>query len=375
MRNKSMMKRLLGILALVALAGLAAGCPEPVVKDDGPKEPIVQKKSADEWFQDGVVALQATPPDWVKARTAFEQAVNEDGNFYEARVNLAMVAEAQGDYGIAIENYGMAISMAPAEDDEAHISLNTGQGRAYLKSGDTKSAIESFRNALSRDLENLEALNNMAIAYLQQNEFERAIEMVDEVLTYDSQNVVGLNTKGRVFYKQEKYALALYLFERANKVDPSNPNPINNMGLIAVAEGKIPTAVSRFREAIAVDANFVPAHLNVGSIYLDFLDYSAAVENFRVAYEIEPANPIAQLGFAAALYGAGDYEKAAEVYEVYAADNPKSLTAAERLATLYELYLENAEKACDWYNVVVELKPDDPEVPVLRDLVCKNAGK
>ena len=148
------------ILSLAALTlSACGGAPKPAVKK------VVKKKKlkfpgipdpASSAFQDGVVELQKTPPNYRGAVGYFKKAVEAFDKYSVAWLNLAYSYEKLGRHSDAADAYLKLIYKEKVVDATISLAL----GRALLLSGKPDQAIIEFESVLRKNPKSLKARNN-----------------------------------------------------------------------------------------------------------------------------------------------------------------------------------------------------------------------
>ncbi len=117
---------------------------------------------------------------------------------------------------------------------------------------------EPFRNTDAAKRENQKGLE-----HLQNEEYDKAVDSFRRALTADVEFGPAHNNLGKVYYKQEKWYKAAWEFERARKLLPDNAEPVNNLGLVCEKAGDLDQAVEYYRQAADLDSNNIRCRANL----------------------------------------------------------------------------------------------------------------
>ena len=363
--NLMMMKRTVFLLALaVALAacGKKAKKPDPEAakekKVSATAQELGMKQEAISSFQSAIDELSKEKPDTAVAVAALEKSVELEPEFAEAHYNLGLQYLGLGKTDKALEH------LQTAKDIDADVlDYTVALGRAQAEIGNYDAAEALFSEVVAREPNNLAAKNNLAVLAFRRDDSKAALKHLQEILREDSENVPALTTLGQVYHKQGNLSLAKYVFKRAIKVDDTNPDLHNNLGLVYMDEENVPEAVDEFAKAIEDNPNYLESRLNLGAILLQYLDYERAGAQFQEAVRIAPSHCVARLGHAASLYALGQHEKSAEGYEFYVENcNEDHVSSYERLAKLYESFLNDPKTAITHYEKLVALTDDQEKI-------------
>lgn len=360
-----MMKRT--VLLLVLAVGLAA-CGNKAKKPDdaAAKEQKVSataaelgmKQEAISSFQTAIDELAKEKPDTAIAVAALEKSVELEPEFAEAHYNLGLQYLALAKTAQAQEHLKLAKDLDPDVLD-----YTVALGRAQAETGNYDAAEALFREVVAREPNNLAAKNNLAVLAFRRDDTKASLKHLQEILREDSENVPALTTLGQVYHKQGNLSLAKYVFKRAIKVDEKNPDLHNNLGLVYMDEENVPDAVDEFTKAVADNPNYLESRLNLGAILLQYLDYERAGAQFSEAVRIAPSHCVARLGNAASLYALGKHAESAEGYEFYVENcDEDHVSSYERLAKLYESFLNEPKTAITHYEKLATLTDDSEKI-------------
>ena len=240
----------------------------------------------------------------------------------EARFNLAVLAEWQGDYTRAKRDYEASLTHAPElgdsvvaigrimirEGDEAG-AVNYASGRltAKPKSIALRNAVNSLRIAINRDLgrveqdckailrkdeTNLSAMINLAVVYGRKGKHELAVAILNNAKAIDESNP-------EIFWRLANSHLALKdkidarvaLEAAANLPQGGSAEVYNNLGLIYHEAGDYGNAEIQFRRALARWPDMLAARVNLGNSLKGQQRYSEALTVFKQAEMIPGGRP------------------------------------------------------------------------------------
>lgn len=306
-------------------------------------------------FQTALAEISKEKPDYSVAVTNLRKAVELEPDFAEAQYNLGILLMELDQSEEAIG----PLEKAKLIDPEV-LDYTVALGRAYAATGKVDDAEPLFLEVVAREPNNLAAKNNLAALNLQRGDIEQALSYVHEILREDDQNAPAIKTMGLVYKLQDNRSLAKYMFNKAVKIQEDDADLHNNLGLVFMSEDDVPRAVNSFQKAIDLDPNYLEARLNLGSILLEYLDYDRANEQFVEAVRISPDHCVARLGSAASAFAVGEHQRSAENYSFYIENcNTTHVSSHERLAKLYESFLEDPAKAVGYYKKLLTMVDSD----------------
>ncbi len=225
-------------------------------------------------------------------------------------------AFAQGNDADVADSY--TADNAPAPDKRAITSKEMDAFKDALKHGSEAQVVKTAAVILSKDQNNLTALNGLGVHYLE----------------------------------AKKYGLAKIIFDRALKAYPKEPALHNNLGVIALQEGDMREALESFRKSL-LGGDYRLGASNIASIYLENKDYKRAVGPLEDAYEklkgdvkkgernaVEVAS-----NYGVALMGVGRGDEAKDVFETIVQSGSRDAVAYLNYAILLTEVLDKKKDA------------------------------
>lgn len=103
-----------------------------------------------------------------------------------------------------------------------------------------------------RDTDAAERHNASAVARMQEGDYPAAEADLKAALSADVMNGPAHNNLGKVYYHQHKLYLAAWEFQYAAKLMPGVPEPRNNLGLVFESAGRLDEAVTSYDEAMSL---------------------------------------------------------------------------------------------------------------------------
>ena len=177
------------------------------------------------------------------AKQMYEKALQVQPNDVEGLINLAQIADLQGDYQGALECY--------------------------------RKATETDPNAVSPHF-------CLALLYDRHDMFDEAAEEYQKVVKLDSTHVKALLNLGGLHTKQGQYRKAIECFQRVLEVAGDNADAYNNLGAIYEELGRFNDAVAAYEKSISINSFHEDAHFNLAR--LAYYQYAAN----PAAYKKEP---------------------------------------------------------------------------------------
>lgn len=183
------------------------------------------------------------------------------------------------------------------EQKDSPAALYVQMGIAYLREGQTATAMKKLKTAISIDPENAEAHNVIGIVYERLGEMDLAGEHYANAARLQPQNPYIRNAQGSFFCKQGQYGKADLEFESALS-NPLYPTPwvaMTNAGLCAERMGDLVKAEQYYRRALISNERYFQALYQMTELSLN-QDNPLSARGYLERYiEIAPTTPASLL--------------------------------------------------------------------------------
>jgi type IV pilus assembly protein PilF len=155
-------------------------------------------------------------------------------------------------------------------------------GAAYIREGNTESAVAILEEAARLDPRNWQAANTLAVAYIAKNQPELAEREFDRALRLDPDEGEILVNYGAFLLKQGRTDEAVEALKHAlADLDYKNPAMVeSNLALALVQAGQPDEALGYAREAIRRQPTLCEAYFHLGIAHEARKDVLAAMEAY-----------------------------------------------------------------------------------------------
>jgi len=151
--------------------------------------------------------------------------------------------------------------------------------------------------------------NNLGVAFLEQFDYKSAVDSFKRALSFDPQLELARINLVIAFYNLQDYENAAQAAERAAQMSPDRAQPFYIMGLIARGRNNTGEALSDFKHVLRIDPDDVGANVNLGQIYMQQRQFGEAATLFRTAVRAEPYNSTALYNLGTALLRSGSRDE------------------------------------------------------------------
>ncbi|MBS7230074.1 tetratricopeptide repeat protein [Flavobacterium psychroterrae] len=162
-------------------------------------------------------------------------------------------------------------------------------GFNYLKTNQTKEAVQQYKKALKIDPSNYNAYYNLGLIYAKTKQFDEALAIADEALLKCSEDSGSLYIlKANCLSDMGRYEEALPLFLKDLQSASGDSSKVNyNLGYTYAKLKDYQNALIYLKRFIEVESikgsNCNDAYFYVGTCYMELNDYSVAVDYFDLA--------------------------------------------------------------------------------------------
>jgi tetratricopeptide (TPR) repeat protein len=183
--------------------------------------------------------------DAVKAETEFKAAVNLDPNSEEAITNLAYLYNDEGATSKAAD------LLKSVPDAQRSAKIYAALGSTYEQQKDYKNAIAAYRQALSMDKENLDAMRGLAQNLANDNQIDAALDEYRTIQDADPQDATAAMRVAEIYRRQGKFDLAMENLKKAAALVQDSLEIPYNEALILEAQGKYEEAAAVLQKLVA----------------------------------------------------------------------------------------------------------------------------
>jgi Flp pilus assembly protein TadD len=173
-------------------------------------------------------------------------------------------------------------------EDEARSQFAVANSRLAEERGDLQKAADMYREAISINPHNSDALWRLALLHIRQNEFEMATAAFENAIEVDPQNPALCADFGYHLYLAGDPERAEKYLRNAVRLTPGDKRACNNLGLVLAALGRDEESLAAFLDAGCKQAE---AQSNLAIAQLLRLDSKAAAETLKTSLSLDPGNP------------------------------------------------------------------------------------
>jgi Flp pilus assembly protein TadD len=170
-----------------------------------------------------------------EATSHYQQAVQINPNYAEARFNLGTALFKKGSLDEAILQYQAALQIKP-DYAKAHYNL----GNALFKKGNVDGAVTEYQTALQIQPDYADAFNNLGNVLLQNARVDEAISQYQRALQINPTNARFHVNLGAALLQKGRMEETVAHFQKALQIEPANPEVQNNLAWILATGPQTP---------------------------------------------------------------------------------------------------------------------------------------
>lgn len=208
----------------------------------------IDRNPNDPTFHTNLGQLHAQQGKWEEAIACFEQALQLDSRFHEARRRLIAACANRGDLDLACELSEELCNYLP-DDAGAHLL----RAKVYIQAEKNSDAVEALRSCIDVQADNAEAYYEL----------------------------------GNLMRRERNTAEAIRCFKRAVEIDPRLALAHNNLGGLLVAESPRQAAF-HFEAATLIEPRYIEARYNWAISLMQLGQFDRAVQELSVVLQQQP---------------------------------------------------------------------------------------
>ena len=234
-------------------------------------------------------------------------------------------------------------------------------GLIYRRSGDRRSAWNTFEKAIELAPNNQNVKLQLSTEQLYHNQFAECRKNIEELLKINPKNIGAMIRLGELHRKEKKRIEALKWFTLAKK-QASNSLEAINAELYAIEElrtlGNIEEAVATIKPILQQSPDNIRAKLIYGTLLKLQREFNAGVELYQEIITLKPNNIQAHLELASCLGELGRTQEALEILENAANSSPNNLRVLQTIGNLYRKQ-QDRQQALKYYQKALALHPQN----------------
>lgn len=269
---------------------------------------------------------------------------------------------------IIVESLKYKAKLQGYSDKKGHFAV-AGMGTGYWritvsKQGYSSSSVDSNIRQLKKNPPILFTLNKMT-GFSALMADKESLKLFDE---------------GNLLMKEERYDEALKIFDEFLEKYPEVYHVHLNIGTCNLNKGDLEKAEAEFKFVLDKtkeasgdykqdSSTSLRAFTGLGEVYIRKEDFETAQNYFTQALEISPEDEVAAYNVGEILFSNQKIDEAIKYFELAIKIKKDWSRPYMKLGYVY-LNKGDFEKSLDYFNTFIEMDPEDPEVPQVKNIIA-----
>jgi protein O-GlcNAc transferase len=236
--------------------------------------------------------------------------------------------------------------------------LDTGLG--HLKANRANEAGAIFRQVLTADPNNADALFLLGVAEHQSGKPQTALEFIQRAITIKPNQADYYRNLALILAQVGRADEAVNALQRAIQLNPKHWQAHYDLGNVLVMRGVLDGAIGEYRAALAINPQFAEAHQNLGCALQRKGSLDEAEAHLRRALIIQPRMPDAHNNLGSVLAAKMRLAEAINSYQEALKQRPTFAAALSNMGSALRLLGRRAQ-AIQTLQRAIQLAPDLPE--------------
>ncbi len=246
-----------------------------------------------------------------------------------------------------------------------------------LARGKYADAADLYRQALSRNSKNVQAMAGLGMALGKQFKLDGAMEQFERALQLDPNNALAHSGKAMVLMNRLQSSSLTVQKNRdamlkeaeseakqALSIDPNMPEAHYNLGMSYKEQGRLDEAAGEFNAAIKSDPQMSDAYAQLGLIKLASNNVPGAESDLKKAISLNTGNSTAHYGLGKTYLQEGKVDDAIKELNTSLYQYPNSAPVHQALGEAYSAQ-GNTVAAVKEFQESIRIKPENP-APYLK---------
>ena len=281
----------------------------------------------DEAVGDLAVALG----DKVRAKAAYERALQKDPEDPQAHAGMGKALLAEGDLAGARKELELALSQV---DTDA--SMYFEYGSLLRRLGESDAALEALRKSVKLDSKEPRYRARFGALLVERGQFEDAEQQLRQAVLMNDRYAEGLFFLARALAGRKNLSEAVDTMKKAVEIEPENTEYLYYLGLIFEQGQQVQDAVDAFSRAIEKDKQNADALEHLGLNLMVENRFNEAGGAFRKAAGLDPKRARLWAEVGDAEQQTGDVDGAIRDFQKALSQNPNLIGVWTKLGIAYK---------------------------------------
>ncbi len=192
-----------------------------------------------------------------------------------------------------------------------------------------------YRDIISLDHENFDALHSYGVLLMQQGLYDKALIMIDDALLLQPEQSEAWCNKGTAYSAVGRENEAMHAFRKAIDLNPKSSDAWFNLGNSLLSAGSYDDAIQAYRKSTQLDNTNASAFSNMAFCYFELLDFEESMGAAQRAIQVNPRHAKAYNIYGLGLKAMGQAKEAAVAFRGAIKNDPRYAAAYSNLGLAY----------------------------------------
>ena len=282
------------------------------------------------------------------------------------------------DFSKALIEYGYQTEAKKLVYDfhEKHdkIFTNYDIGTIFNNIGLFDDAINYFERVLSVKPNDYDALVAISESYHNNGNYQKSNQYIEKALKISPSDSYLFVLKGDNFFYDGNISDAIVSYLTATKLTPNYDYAYESLGYCYLRLNDFSTAREYFDEAIRIDPNYPDYYYGKSLTYSAQNELVKALKEITNALSFLPFDPTYSLENSKISFALGYYDKSIEAASITLESEPYNAVAYDMIGRSF-FEQKNYQKALEYFDISLQLYPDDEEIQKLRNISYEKTSK
>ena len=196
------------------------------------------------------------------ARELLERAVKIDPSFAMAHLELSVLADTRGEFGVGSSHLEKAYENRERPPERQRLAIEAHY--AFVRDRNRVKAVELYEKLVSRYPDDAHGYDRLSGPYIATNRLEEAVTAARRGLEVSPDSGPLYNKLGYALLYLGRYPEAVAAFEAYAREEPNEPNAHDSLGEALLVNGQPERALRTYAQALKLDPSFYVSHLGLG---------------------------------------------------------------------------------------------------------------
>ncbi len=334
----------------------------------------------------GIIDLDGTGPEGLKARVELANIFLKQGKYEQAQIYISEVLDVNPRSAkalllkgkIALFNNDMVSAIAAfrsiIKDQPDMVEASRLLALAHMRNKEYELAKETLIRSIESAVENPKPHLNYAQYLISQKEYDEANKEIDKAFKISPTNLEVMKMKLNIASLLSDKDMVAKTIALIKKYHPDNPFGYQKSGDFNMALKNYDKAISEYEKALKLSGKMLPTLASIIKAELSTKNYSAAIERLEKIIAKRPDSAIPKELLGEVYFAKKDFVLAEKFIKEAIKLNPKWSLPYTSLANVY-IAKKDISSAVETYKSALKIIPDSVDIYARLAQIYERTGK